>query len=114
MVDERDNVRGDGRATCRQSSNCRDIEVAEHRHRDCSWNRSGSENEDVRRIPFALESVALLYAEAVLFVYDDEREFVKGHRVGEQRVRADDKSGRTTRDRELSPFFLRRRKTPDK
>ncbi|CAB4631191.1 unannotated protein [freshwater metagenome] len=67
----------------------------------------------MRRVPLALEGVALLDTEAVLFVHDDERKFIERNRVSEQRVSTNDKAGRAARNRELSPFFLHRRKTAD-
>ena len=67
----------------------------------------------MRRVPLALECVALFDTEPMLLVNHDESEFIEGHRIGKQCVCTNHKPGRATRDRELSPFFLGRRQTAD-
>ena len=67
----------------------------------------------MRRVSLPFEGVALFHTEPVLFVHDDEREFVECHRVGKQRVSADDESGRAAGNRELSPLLLCRRQAAD-
>ena len=94
----------------RQLRDRRDVEVAEHRHRDRARDRRRREHEHVRR-PRALEPqrLALVDAEAVLLVDDDEPEVEELDVVAEQRVRADHDGCRPRHRRERRLALLRDR-----
>ena len=68
----------------------RHVEVAVHGHGQRAGDRRGGHHEDVGRL-FVLgpEPRALLHAEAVLFVDDDESQVGEPHAVLDQRMGAD-------------------------
>ena len=67
------------------------LEIAEHGHGDRARDRRRGHDEQVRRLRgLAAQGVALLDAEAVLLVDDDETELGELDVVLDQRVRADD------------------------
>ena len=81
-----------GERPCGQLGERRDLEVAEDGHRDGARDRRGGHDEHVRAVSsraLARQRLALLDAEAVLLVDDDEPEVEELHLVLEQRVRAD-------------------------
>ena len=91
LLGERHDERLDRLATCRQLRDGRDIEVTEHRHRDRARDGRRREHEQVRRQQaFCAQGVALLHAESVLLVDDDEPEVGEEHALAEQCVGADD------------------------
>lgn len=87
-------VGGDGRAAGRQLVEYGGLQVAEDGHGDRARDRGGGHHEQVRGLlALGPERVALLDAEAVLFVHDHQPEVVELHLVLDQRVRADDDPG---------------------
>ncbi len=88
----------DRRAAHRQLFEGGDVEVAVHGHGDRARNRRRGHHENVRPTVVArlrTQRVALLDAELVLLVDDDETEICELHLVFKQCVRADDDAGRT-------------------
>ena len=64
------------------------VQVAEHRHGDGARNGRRGHDQPVRQGAVgAAQAVALLHAEAVLLVHDDQAQVVEAHVVGEQGVR---------------------------
>ena len=69
------------------------VEVAESRHLQGSRYGSGRHDEGVDIATLGAESNALVDAEPVLFVDDDQCKIVEVHAFGDERVRAHDQSG---------------------
>ena len=90
LLGERCDERLDAGAPLGHRADRRDVEVAEHRHRDGARDRRRGEHERVRRRALRAQRLALLDAEPVLLVDDDEAEVGEGRGVAQQRVRADD------------------------
>ena len=74
----------------RQLVDDRHVQIPVHQQRQCARNGRCAHDECVRLLALAHERGALLDAEAVLLVRDDETETEKRHRVADERVRADD------------------------
>ena len=90
-VGERHDVRLDAGAAGGELADRRHVEVAEDGHRDGARDGRGGEHEHVRRmLPLQPQRLALLDAESVLLVDDDEPEVGERHGVADERVRADD------------------------
>ena len=94
LVGGRDDMAGDRRAAGRELVEDGGLQVAEDGHGDRARDGRGRHDEQVGRLlALAAQGVALLDAEAVLFVDDDQAEVVELHLVLDQRVRADDDPG---------------------
>ncbi len=99
----------DRRATGRQLVDHGDVEVGVLRHGQRSRDRRGGHDDLMRRAAFLaallLQSQALLHAEAVLLVDDDERELREVDAFLKQRMGADDDphfAGRDSFERALA------------
>ena len=90
VVGDGHDVGGDRRPPPRQLGEGRDLEVAVHGHRDGARDGGGRHDEHVRGAALRAQGVALLDAEAVLLVDDDEPEVGELHALRQQRVGADD------------------------
>ena len=85
----------------RQLVDDRHVQIPIHQQRQCARNGCRAHDERVRLLALAHERGALLDAEAVLLVRDDETETEKRHRVADERVRADDHVEQTAGERLL-------------
>ena len=92
----------------RQLVDDRHVQVPVHQQRQCARNGRCAHDERVRLLTLAHECGALLDAEAVLLVRDDEAEAEKRHRVADERVRADDDVEQTAGERFFYLAFLPR------
>ena len=89
-----DDVAGDRRTAGRELVEDGGLQVAEDGHRDRARDGGGRHDQQVRRLlALAAQRVALLDAEAVLFVDDDQAEVVELDLVLDQRMGADDDPG---------------------
>ena len=77
-------------AAGRQLVDDRHVQIAVHQQRQRTRDGRRAHDERVRLLALAHERGALLDAEAVLLIRDDEAEAEKRHRVADERVRADD------------------------
>ena len=68
----------------------RDVHVGVQRHRERPWNRRRGHDQLMRQHTFRAQRHALVNAEAVLFVDDDERELCELDVPLKQRMRSDD------------------------
>ena len=94
LVEERDDVGLDRGPAGRELGERRDLEVAEHGHRDGARDRRRGHHQDVgRRARLVGERGPLLDAEPVLLVDDDQAEVGEGDLLLEQRVGADHDAG---------------------
>ncbi len=95
-------TRDDRLATRRRPGDGGHVEVAVHGERQGARDRRSRHVQDVRRGAAALgaphEGVALLHAEAVLLVDDQQRQAGELDVLLQQRVRADHEAGRAARD----------------
>lgn len=102
-----DAVGGDAGSACGHVGEGGDVEVAEDCHGDGAWDGGGGHDEHVGGVGSAgAEGVALVDAESVLFVDDDESEVGVVDVVGEYCVGADDDSGHAAGDVEERTFAL--------
>ena len=86
-------VGGHGRTAAGHAAHAGFVQVPEHGHGDCAWDRRRSHHQFMDAVPIlagSTERGTLLDAEAVLLVDDDESEVGKTHRFLEESVRADD------------------------
>ena len=86
-------------AAGRQLVDDRHVQIAVHQQRQCARDGRRAHDERVRLLALAHKRGALLDAEAVLLVRDDETETEKRHRVADERVRADDDVEQTAGER---------------
>ena len=88
----------DGRAARRHFVNHGNFQVAVERERERARDRCCGHHEYVGRNAFVYQAFALQNTEAVLFVHDDETEFLEGYGILDQRMGADDNLRRAAFD----------------
>src|SRR3989344_2477226 len=88
--------------------NERKVKIAEERKGERAGDRGRAHAQEVRQEVFAADKRrALFYAEAVLFINDDEAEVLELHRILYERVRAEDDGNRPVRNLFLETLFGR-------